>query len=223
MAAEETTQEGEGGSPEANKEGQEEGQASVITKDDRNSGAAEGKKEEEVPVRRSPWNNRQERADFFKAKKQVEKNDEGEDGDEPLTFTKKQLESFVQEHVSKAISPIESSLQDRHDSSDLMEFFSSKDNERFRKYESTAKKFMKNQAYANVDLNLLFKGLAYDDAFAEGATRGTKADDRSARTRTSGTQSRSSGATAADKIKGMSDKDFQALRKGVMSGKERIE
>lgn len=179
----------------------------------------EDKINEEVPVRKSPWTNREERAQFFKGK-QKEVESEPENEDEPLSLTPKELATRIQDAVKEYVKPIESSLQDRHDQSDIQEFFSNPKNESFRKYEAQARKFIKNPAYANADLGLIFKGLAYDDAFAEGATRGVKAEDRTARTKTGGTQSSNKGSTTAEQIRTASPKEFEKIRQDVLAGKK---
>jgi len=173
----------------------------------------------DIPVRKTPWSNREERKEFFTSKKKEDTQVEP-DENEPVQYTREQLNDLIQSGVKQALTPIESSLKERSDVEDVRSFLADPNHERFKKYESEALRYMKDPAYSNVSLSVLFKGLAFDEAMSEGTTKAIKADDKTQRQRAPGSATRPVAGNTAERIKSASPKEFDEMRKRVMSGEK---
>jgi len=121
------------------------------------------------PEVRKPWSNREERAEFFKAKKK-ESGQEGEPDEDDPDFVKK-ADAYFEKRISPQFKQLSDSAQEQKDDFELRSYLA--ENPTMKKYEARAKKDMK--AYPTMPVNKIFRSLAYDDALAEGATRGDKA------------------------------------------------
>ena len=121
------------------------------------------------PEVRKPWSNREERAEFFKAKKKEAEQGGESDEDDP-DFVKK-ADAYFEKRISPQIKQLSDLGQEQRDDYELRSYLA--ENPTMKKYEARAKKDMK--AYPTMPVNKIFRSLAYDDALAEGATRGDKA------------------------------------------------
>lgn len=159
------------------------------------------------PEVRKPWSNREERAEFFKAKK-VEKESEqgGESYEDDPDFVKK-ADAYFEKRISPQFKQMSDSAQEQKDDFELRSYLS--ENPTMKKYEARAKKDMK--AYPTVPVSRIFKSLAYDDALAEGATRGDKAKVKAKQSSVSGSGERKS-PQAPDFLK-MTSKEFNDYKR----------
>lgn len=160
---------------------------------------------------------RKARMDFFTSQKQKPKGEAGEgegegevdELDKPLT--RRELQRIRDEDKSAFEEQLESRTMAQADELAITRFVAG--NPKFQKYERDARAILKDPAYSHADIGIIFRGLAYEDAAAEGASRGAKAGEKSRRDSTTGTgQKPQSGQTGYDPSK---HKEFkQQLRQG---------
>lgn len=174
--------EGEGNAPE-NKEGTGANDQPIKGKQ---GGEGTSTKEFVVPKRNAEyWQAAEDRRKAREARKQFfgpkrEGEDGGDDGgDTPLT--RGEYERLREEDRTSWQEDQDKRLMAQGDSTAISSFLSKPENERFRKYEKQGTAILRDPAYSHADIGLVFRGLAHDDALAEGAKRGAKADERSIR------------------------------------------
>jgi len=124
---------------------------------------------------------REARKDFFTQKPK----DEGGE-DEPLT--RKEYERLREQDRSSWQEEQDTRSMSQSDTVAIQSFLVKPEHEKFRKYEKEGLAILKDPAYSHADISLIFRGLAYDDALAEGAKRGAKADEKSKRGSAGGTE-----------------------------------
>lgn len=186
-----------------------------------NQGAA-GEQEFSVP-RRNPEifdaaqkrnQTREERKKFFQTHQKSDggHGEGGEEEDTPLT--RKEYERMREEDRLAFEEENDRRSASVSDKVAISNFLSDPNNERFRKYEKQGRAILSDPAYSHADITLIFKGLAHDDALAEGAKRGAKADETSNRNSFSGTGKRPSPENV-----GYDPSKHREFKKGLKSGK----
>ena len=160
------------------------------------------------PEQRRPWNNKEERAEFFKGKQQKPEEEEGEEGDdEDKPLTRKDLKGIF--------NPILETLKTSADDSEINAFLARPENSHFKKYEKLARKDAK--AYPNMPIGKIFKSLAHDDAMVAGAEKSQKAVEKNNKGKVLGSATRQLKSSVPDFSK-MSMKEIgefnQKLREG---------
>ena len=134
---------------------------------------------------------REARKDFFTApvKKnegEGENKEEGEVDDLDKPLTRRELERFRREDRLALEEQIESRTMAQADELAISRFL--QENPKFSKFEKEARAVLKDPAYSHADIGLIFRGLAYEDAALEGASRGAKASEKARRDSTSGAE-----------------------------------
>jgi len=157
---------------------------------------------------------REARKQFFTQKPKDER--EGEDGsggeDEPLT--RKEYERLREEDRLRWQEEQDGRLMAQSDLAAIQNFLVKPENEKFRKYEKEGSAILKDPVYSHADIRLIFRGLAYEDALAEGAKRGAKADDKSKRSSAGG-----SGRTQEPEASGYTPDKHADFKKKLKEGK----
>lgn len=155
---------------------------------------------------------RQARADFFKQKPGEGGQGAGEDDDRPLTrgeyqeMQKRDRQQWEEEQEGREMA--------RSTELGITSFLSKPEHAKFQKYEKQARVILADDAYRYADIALIFKGLAHDDALAEGAARGAKADERGARQSIVG-----SGKRQEPEATGYDPAKHKEFRKNLLKGK----
>lgn len=156
----------------------------------------EGKKEEVLPAEgyepevRKTFSSREEREAFFKAKKEEQKGEEGEESDEDKMFGRlsQKLGSFLDERLGK--------VSDKQDEifvgTEVNSFLSNPNNAHFKKYEARARKYL--STHKSVSVPDAFKTLAFDDAMVLGAERSKDVEAKAKKNRISGNSKRDVGS-----------------------------
>lgn len=173
--------------------------------------------EDEVPTR---GRSKDFRAGFFIGKKEASKtagrsetpaqdDDFSDIEDESQRGLAKALLGALERRISPRIESVESMTQEQRDSAEITAFLSQEGNEHFKKYEARARKYVK--AHPNYPVAGIFRDLAYDDAMAQGATAGKKADVKAGQQRVGGATKRSD-PKAPDFLK-MSSQEFKEWKK----------
>lgn len=181
-----------------------------ISKDGGHDEDDDDDKEEEVTTR-----NGKTAKDFIiqrqqrKAEKKVEKK-EDDDDDGALTEDSK---SAVDKLVNERLSPIEASLRNSQEDTEIKEIISN--NPEFAEVEKTARKYAKHEAYKDVSLKLIFKGLMYDKAERSGALKYKNALRKSNRSHLGGSSNRNRGNKEPD-YKNMSDEEFDKVQRKTL-------
>ncbi len=190
--------------------------------DDTESGEGEGEdKGEEVlddkdyqpEVRKTPWSNREERAEFFKKKKgekgEGEGEGEGEEGEkEP------DVRSVVQEELNKAIKPLTEVAKSQALDSEINAFLAA--NPQFKKFEKLARKDA--VAYPTTPISKIFRSLAYDES-GETAKNIEKKKEEAKNKKLGGSPQRR-GITAPIKPSLISDEKLREVRLRVKMGEK---
>jgi len=138
-----------------------EGEKDAVVEEDKKDDAPVDASTYEPPTRVTPWNNRGERAEFFKNKQKETKEtpvvgESDKDDDDPKDF-----DARVASAVQKVLSPVYSSLQDQSDSSEITSFLANPANAHFKKFEHVVRKEAK--VYQNVPIDKLFKAHDYEN------------------------------------------------------------
>lgn len=155
---------------------------------------------------------REARKQFFAPKKEGEEGGEGEGEDQPLT--RKEYERMREEDRLGFQEEQDKRLMSQSDSTAISSFLSKPENERFRQYEKQGVSILKDPAYSHADIGLIFRGLAYNDALAEGAKRRAKADDKSARNSFGGSE-----RTQESEMEGYTPDKHKDFKAKLKSGK----
>ena len=178
-----------------------------------------GKDDEEVPSRgQRPWNTPEERKEFFQKKKterEPEEDDFSDFEDETERKIAQKLYARLDKRTSARFTEQETRRQAERDDFEIATFLGKPENERFRKYEARARKYAKT--HPNYPVAGIFRDLAYDDALAEGAERGKKAETKVTQKSVAGSTDRKAPEAGGYKP-GMSKKDHQAFREKMHRG-----
>ena len=166
-------------------------------------------------ARQNRLKERDERKKFFQHK-QGESGEEGGEGGDDAPLTRAEYNRMREEDRFSWQEEQDKRLMSQSDVTAINGFLAKAENERFRKYEKEGLAILKDPAYSHADIGLIFKGLAYDDALAEGAKRGAKADEKSQRNSFGGSE-----RTQEPEVEGYTPdkhKEFKAkLRQGKAS------
>lgn len=190
--------------------------AAETTKEESKAEASETDPDKYTPEeRKKPWANREERAEFFKGKKN--------DGDKTETAAEEKndtadidINDLVDRKIEKVLSPLQQQLAAQADDQEVKDFLGTGANrDRFGKFEGLVRKAMK--VYTNVPVGNLFKQFAFDDAERLGAEKADKARDKATRRGVTGTTTRKTDSGLPD-FKTMSPKEIDEFNKRVRKG-----
>lgn len=210
MAEEKTANNGESATPNAS-------QNNGAGANDQTKQGGETVPQFSVPKRNAEyWEAAQKRREAREARKQffAKEDGDGEGGSDDTPLTKKEYERLRDEDRLQWQEEQDKRLMSQSDRVAIESFLAKPENERFKKYEKEGLAILTDQAYSHADIALVFRGLAYDDALVEGASRGAKATERAARNSTSGTERRPETETS-----GYTPDKHQEFKKKLRSGK----
>lgn len=142
--------------------------------------------------RKRPWENRQERDEYFKnlnkgKKKEADKEKDEEDGDDDpddRPVTRKELNTFMRPIIEQA------------DAAEVDTFLGNPKNAKFTKFAPLAKKYM--SVHPTVPVSDAFKIVAFNEASRMGAEKSKKVEDKDKRQKQGGTSKRTATSQVPD-------------------------
>lgn len=141
---------------------------------------------------------------------QLVKGGDGEGEETDAVLTKEELAA-----IDRKLKPYVDSFQEHVVNTEVADYLGKRPEH--RKYEGLARKYMGTKGYEKVPAEIIFKALAYDEAFKIGAERANAANIEAKENQLGGNSARRTAGTGKN-IWDYKNEDFETMVEGVKSG-----